>query len=625
MKRFGNTTGQLLCIAAATLIVHGSCVDNGFVPEAEPIAWIEIPVPRSAHDLDVLSLVSNGHGLIYYGAEKGQNIWRSADRGETWNEMGPGLNPHCDVVALLATGEKKIFAGLSGGGIFLSLDNGDTWTQVNNHLTDLDIRSMTLNSGGEIIVATDNGRIFRSAKDGCLWNQVIEEPIETPVSALATDSTGILYAGCLGQGVFVSENGGESWTENSAGLENPDIRCLSVHGEGYILAGADGGRIYRSPGGGSPWVRIDRGATEADIYAISTDPSGTIFTGTNGEGIIRSRDGGDSWERADNGLQGLEIRSLLCEEDVLLAGTVYYGVFRSIDGGGSWNGPVEFESDRFHYRQNLSFAIDTHDNYYLLNLADILKSSDRGESWVRACHGISNTYYPNTKLHCLAAHPNGSLFSGTEEGIFISTDYGNRWSRADTFSTDPPDIHGIEVAVNGMIFVRAADGILRSDAGGASWEYVYEDQPISCISTGSDSCVYLGTGHGIMRSTDYGETWERVTDSLRVYSIDADRVGMVIAICIEGILRSRDRGDSWTTIPVEHPPPEHSVISAPGGEVAIILDYMGNMYLSDDCFSSWTLIHTPFYVPIPHFGPDGYLFIISIRHTSLYRSGHPLF
>jgi len=625
MKRFVTITGLLLAVSLGTVIILGSCVDDAIIPEEEPFGWIEFRIPGAVYNLHVPSLASNGHGALFQGTQKYHNLWRSTDRGESWGEKNLGLNTDCDVTALLVKDGKTLFAGLSGGGIFVSRDNGASWTQVNNHLTDLDIRSMTVNAGGDIIAATDNGGIFRSANDGGVWSPVVEESIETPVGALVTGSTGILYAGCRGQGVFASENGGESWTDHSDGLANLDVRCLAVHGGGYILAGTGGGEIYKSSGGGEPWVRIDGGATGTDINAISTDRSGYIWAGTGGDGIIRSINGGDSWERSDNGLQGLDILSLLCEEDVLLAGTAYYGAFRSIDGGQSWVAPMEYVSPIFDYRWGLSLAIDSYGDYYLLSNRDILKSSDEGRTWARACHGLSDTYYPDKELLSLAIHPDGSLFTGTGDGIFISTDYGNRWTRADTFSADPPEVYLLEAAADGTIYGLASAGVLRSDAGGAPWEYVYGEPAPLCIGAGADSCVYLGTTCGIMRSADRGDTWEQATDSIRVESIDADRTGNVFATCRDGILRSCDGGESWAAIPLGPVPPERLVIAAPGGEITIVLNYRGDLLISYDRFTTWTLIETPFYRPIPYFGPDGHLFIVISFASSFHRSDHPLF
>lgn len=627
MKRFGSITGRLVCtVALGIVIIHGSCVDDAIIPEEEPIGWIELSVPRHFHNLYVLSLASNGQGALFQGTQRYRNIWRSTDSGRIWESANSGLNMDCGVVALVAGGGEQVFAGLSGGGVFISRDKGASWTQINNHLTDIDIRSMTINAAGDIVAATDNGAIFRSVNDGGVWSRVEGESIETPVSALVTDARGTLYAGCRGQGVFISEDGGESWTDASDGLDNPDVRCLAVHGEGYILAGTGGGELYRSPGGVEPWVRIDRGAAGTDINAIATDRSGVIWAGTRGDGIIRSGDGGESWERSDDGLQGLEILSLLCEEDLLLAGTAYYGVFRSIDGGQSWASPADYRPDIFVERWCRSFVIDPGGRNFLMSNIDILKSCDGGETWVRACHGLSDSYIPQNELLCLAVSPDGSLYTGTVRGIFISTDHGNRWTRVDTFSVDPPRVYTAETSADGTVFGLTSSGVLRSNAGGALWEYVCTEPNPRCIGVGSDGLVYIGTSHGIMRSTDNGKAWEQVTDSIRIESIDADRIGNVFAACQEGILRSCDGGNAWTIIRLESIPLWDPIIATtPGGEITIVLNYRGDLLISYDRLTTWTRIETRFYNPIPCFGPDGHLFIFSRGDAHLYRSTYPLF
>ena len=629
MEKRRQASRVVSAIAAAAALLCQSCVNDVSLPQEPTMEWTEILVPQYCSNLDVTALASDEHGALYQGTMADYPmIWRSDDQGRTWEMKARGINPCCAVTSLLAKGTEIIFAGLSGGGIFISRDRGESWTQINNHLTDLHIRSMATLFGGEIFAATDSGRIFRSANDGGVWSQVEDESIETPVNALAADSAGIIYAGCLGQGIFISENGGGSWRESSDGLANLSVRCLAVQRDGYVLAGTDGGGIYRSAGGGEPWVRIDRGATESDIYAITIDASGYIFAGTNGEGVIRSGDGGDSWERADNGVQGLRIISLLYADGVLHAGTVHYGSFRSINQAGSWSGPMEYRNlDEWGSNYGfIFFMTDSSDTYYLLNGQAVFRSSDCGTTWVRACRGLSSHYEPDKNIYCLGVRPNGSIFAGTDEGIFVSTDYGNRWTRSDTFSTEPPSVRRIEVTANGVIFGDSREGILRSADGGSSWDYVY-DRAAQCMSAGADSSIYLGTSHGgVMRSTDCGSTWQQVTDSMDVYSIDADRVGNVFATHYgNSFLLSRDGGDSWRAISWPGLYEVRQVLAAPGGGTALVVGSGRKLFMSYDCFSNRTTIDTPYDLADAYLSPRGYLFATTYNSRIMYRTTHPLF
>ena len=97
-----------------------------------------------------------------------------------------------------------IFAGTYYGGVFLSTNNGTSWTAVNNGLT-----------GGGLTV-----------------------------NALAVSGTN-LFAG-TNSGVYLSTNNGTNWTQVSNGLTNNYVMTLSVSGTN-LFAGTYGGGVWKRP------------------------------------------------------------------------------------------------------------------------------------------------------------------------------------------------------------------------------------------------------------------------------------------------------------------------------------------------------------------------------------------
>ncbi len=118
----------------------------------------------------------------------------------------------------------NLFAGTSAGGVFLSTDNGTSWTAVDSGLT-------------------------------------------TPyVWSLAVSDTN-LFAGTWG-GVFVSTNNGTSWTADTGGLSwtleggGPTTRVWSLAVSGkYLFAGTNGGGVFRSTIGDTNWTAVNEGLT----------------------------------------------------------------------------------------------------------------------------------------------------------------------------------------------------------------------------------------------------------------------------------------------------------------------------------------------------------------------------
>jgi len=106
--------------------------------------------------------------------------------------------PYGGYVISFAVSGTNLFAGTYGGGIFLSTNNGTSWTASSTGL-----------------------------------------PPNTIVRALAVSGTN-RFAGTEGGGVFLSTNNGMSWTAASTGLSNANVQALAVSGTNLFAGTADG-------------------------------------------------------------------------------------------------------------------------------------------------------------------------------------------------------------------------------------------------------------------------------------------------------------------------------------------------------------------------------------------------
>ncbi len=124
--------------------------------------------------------------------------------------------PYGGIVNCLAVSGTNLFAGTGRGGVFLSTNNGTSWTAVNNGLTNTNVYALAVSpaSGG-------------------------------------TGGTN-LFAGTWGDGVFLSTNNGISWTAVNTGLTNTRVWSLAVSpasgrtGGTNLFAGTDGS-VWRRP------------------------------------------------------------------------------------------------------------------------------------------------------------------------------------------------------------------------------------------------------------------------------------------------------------------------------------------------------------------------------------------
>ncbi|MCL4278681.1 MAG: T9SS type A sorting domain-containing protein, partial [Ignavibacteriaceae bacterium] len=99
-----------------------------------------------------------------------------------------------------------------------STDNGNTWSEVNNGLTNYDINALVSNTyelGDNVFAGTPNG-VFQSSDNGMNWFELPDGLTTKDVRSLSSSWNGYLYAGTVGGGVFRS-------TASTTSVENENI------------------------------------------------------------------------------------------------------------------------------------------------------------------------------------------------------------------------------------------------------------------------------------------------------------------------------------------------------------------------------------------------------------------
>ena len=109
-----------------------------------------------------------------------------------WEQTnGPGGN----IRSLAINSNGDIFAGTTLGGVFRSTDNGDNWSPINTGLTTTAVLALAINGSGEIFVGTFSGGVFRSSDNGDNWSAISVGLTNTNVGALSINSNGDIFAG----------------------------------------------------------------------------------------------------------------------------------------------------------------------------------------------------------------------------------------------------------------------------------------------------------------------------------------------------------------------------------------------------------------------------------------------
>jgi len=261
-----------------------------------------------------------------------------------------GISPSSNISCLAVSGT-TLFAGASFGiaqsGVFISTDKGNTWTAIDNGLTNTSYVNALLVVGTKIYAAADDG-VYVSNNNGASWTAVNNGiPSYYNIESLAVSGNNIFvgttYSNGVAGTVYLSTNNGASWTKVSSGLSSSilaDLRSLAVMGSNIFAT--DGSFIYRSTNNGTSWTNINSGISSyINCLAVVGN---NIFAGTLGSGVFVSTNNGASWTAANTGFvnryTGLpeveNVTALYTNGSNLYAGTEGDGVFLSTNNGTTW-------------------------------------------------------------------------------------------------------------------------------------------------------------------------------------------------------------------------------------------------------------------------------------------------
>jgi ligand-binding sensor domain-containing protein len=268
----------------------------------------------------IYSMVSLLNGNLIVGTNYG--MYKSTDDGLNWDKVKQDSIGTATCFYLNSNG--KVFIGTYNKGIFVSSDNGNSWTNLG--LQNVNISSISVDASGKIFVGTRGNGIFASGSNYD-WKEVNPDFNYKIFPSLLINSQNIIFAGDAG--VYKSDDGGKSWSLKINGLGYWSVQSLLVNKNGNLCAGTDQGGFFLSSNNGESWTKFNNGLINTEITALAMNDLGHIFSGTWRGGTYRTVDNGLNWESIDSGLTIKQVSSLIIsKENYLFAGTSR-GVFKA--------------------------------------------------------------------------------------------------------------------------------------------------------------------------------------------------------------------------------------------------------------------------------------------------------
>ena len=242
-------------------------------------------------------------------------LYRSDDAGFTWRWIQNGLTGLSVVEILVNPATPNVaYVGVYGGGVFRSLDRGETWTNVNPSLVPW-VNSLANDprNPDTLYVALGGGGIYRTMDGGATWTLVSESlgVIGTVITSVRLDPVSSSVYAVGGETLYRSFDAGGTWQVVQQGIiallwiDPTDPEILYAIGEGAVL--------LKSVDRGTTWTAIGAGLpTNAFLGPLRSDPTNpnVLYAGTGGAGVFRSADGGLTWTAFNDGIENRTVSAL---------------------------------------------------------------------------------------------------------------------------------------------------------------------------------------------------------------------------------------------------------------------------------------------------------------------------
>ena len=255
------------------------------------------------------------------------------------------------------------------------------------------------------------------------------------------------------------------------------------------------------------------------------------------------------WTQTGGWPGGTVTTLLLLPGGEILAGTKA-GLFRSADAGQSWqpleNGPAD--------PALVAVATSGTDIFATSEGGRLYCSADGGESWPEVVGwaglgvGVAIAISPNYA-------DDATLFIATADGPLRSQDRGESWESS-TFGMLDVDTLCLAISPNfasdeTLWAGTAFGGFFRSRNGGRSWREAgagLPDAAVQCLAQDADGTLYAGSeSDGVFRSLDGGNSWQRAGDGLAGQSVNslAALPGSLLAGSGTGLFRLEAGSEVW--------------------------------------------------------------------------------
>lgn len=564
------------------------------LPKAGLIGKIEVH-PQNPDLLYVAVL-----GQIF-GPNKERGVYRSKDGGKSWEQVlmvsdttgaiDLAMNPHNprEIYAAMWRAERKPYTMIDGGkdgGIWKTMDGGDTWTKLTEGLPTglvgrigLALSPANPNRVWAIIIAKDDeeGGLYRTDDAGKSWTRINRDH--------KLRQRGWYYAHVTADPqdehtVYI--NNVQFWKSVDGG-KNFDVRLYPPHGDNHglwinpnntaVMIHCNDGGANVSLNGGKTWsTQLNQPTSEFYRVTVDNQFPYRLYAGQQDNTTIsvpsHAMEGVTDFEHWHDvgGSECADVGVNHENPNIVWAGSysgeITYtdleaGYSRQVTAYPHYTEGTEQRNLKYRWQWNFPIVVSKYDPNVVYQAGNqVFKTTNKGQNWEIISPDLTQNidkYFDipggpiqhdgtGVEIYCtvfaLEESPfkQGELWAGTDDGlVHITRDEGKTWQNI------TPKNMPIEGTVNKIELSSHAPG----RAFMAVQKYRYNDfKPY------------------IFRTNDFGKTWELLTNGkngipdghfVRAIAEDPNRKGLLYAGTEYGMYVSFDDGKHWQSLQLNLP------------------------------------------------------------------------
>ncbi len=573
---------------------------------------------------------------------------------ELWTELGPSVrnptsswNPglgRIECISVDPSNSQHILTGSPTGGAWSTLDGGSSWTPLTDHLSTLDILSVSISphNNQTYFIGTNNG-IYKSLDLGSNWEKITSS---RTIRVKPDPNNENIVMACGPLGVFRSTNSGNSFSS----VSNQNSLDLEYHPTNSDIVYVSGSSFLKSIDNGLSFVEITGPSGTYSRLAVSeAEPNSVWLTTTDGnefDNLYKSTNSGTSFTSIHTsttdyfegyGWYGIDIA--VSNENANIIYTGGMELYRSTDGGNSFSLYVPWT----YYDAGIKYI---HADIHSLEWSDstlytgtdggISKGQNSENSFIDLSIGLNTRQF---YLIDISESDPTKILGGAQDNGTVST-YGTNYNWQEWLGADGMDGYVSRFNSNNQIGTSQNGGLYKTTNGGLSLSYVEEeegnwvtpvcedpeDQDVFYVGytavkkysfasgtgtdlgtpTGSGKCnelkiaesnnqiMFAAKGNNLSKSIDGGYSWTSLTTSLgSINDIDIHPSNSEIVVVASNgsskVYYSSNGGNSW--VGMKHNLPNISancVAIADGSSNAIYVGMYSGVYYINNSLSEWT-------------------------------------